>query len=184
MDTRMRTSESAQKKEDDIQTYLLSKGIDPFAVRGGTMQKLSKVYDVVHRRMDVISDLQQQIRDNDINIQSVAEESGISRRTFYNVELLKQYVEDSAAKMMPKDTPSTKKDQKTADYIDELERELQALNMKVLINEITKHRLQRLEKELEQYKQYTERLQTHCQQQKEIIQAYETGQQQQNTNTR
>ena len=76
-----------------IEEFLKSHGLDTGSVPKQRIKQLQKIDEAVQKRLSAISEAQQMLKDNSINIASVAEDSGITRKTFYNNEILKQYVE-------------------------------------------------------------------------------------------
>ena len=76
-----------------IETFLKSQGLDIGSVPKQRINQLRKIDDAVQKRLTSISEAQQMLKDNSISIASIATDSGITRKTFYNNEILKQYVE-------------------------------------------------------------------------------------------
>lgn len=76
-----------------IEAFLKSQGLDIGSVPKQRIKQLQKIDEAVQKRLTAISEAQQMLKDNSINIASIATDSGITRKTFYNNEILKQYVE-------------------------------------------------------------------------------------------
>lgn len=76
-----------------IEAFLKSHGLDTGSVPRQRIKQLQKIDDAVQKRLMAISEAQQILKENSINIASVAADSGITRKTFYNNDILKQYVE-------------------------------------------------------------------------------------------
>ena len=76
-----------------IETFLKAHGLDLGSVPSQRIKQLQKIDDAIQKRLSAISQAQQMLRDNSINIASIAADSGVTRKTFYNNEILKQYVE-------------------------------------------------------------------------------------------
>ena len=57
--------------------------------------ELSMVEDELNKRMKQIEEANQTIRNNSINISSIASSTGIARRTFYNNDLLNEFVTEN-----------------------------------------------------------------------------------------
>ena len=76
-----------------IEAFLKSQGLDIGSVPKQRIKQLQKIDEAVQKRLTAISEAQQMLRDNSISIASIATDSGITRKTFYNNEILKQYVE-------------------------------------------------------------------------------------------
>lgn len=76
-----------------ISAFLRTHGLDTGAVPRQRIKQLQKIDDAIQRRLQAISEAQQALKDNAISIVAIASDSGITRKTFYNNEILKQYVE-------------------------------------------------------------------------------------------
>lgn len=76
-----------------IEAFLKFHGLDTGSVPKQRIKQLQKIDEAVQRRLTAISEAQQMLKDNSISIASIATDSGITRKTFYNNEILKQYVE-------------------------------------------------------------------------------------------
>lgn len=77
-----------------IETFLKAHGLDTGSVPKQRIKQLQKVDNAVQKRLQAITQAQQVIKNNSISIVSIASDSGITRKTFYNNEILKQYVEN------------------------------------------------------------------------------------------
>ena len=75
-----------------IEAFLKSQGLDIGSVPKQRIKQLQKIDEAVQKRLTAIAEAQQTLKDNSISIASIATDSGITRKTFYNNEILKQYV--------------------------------------------------------------------------------------------
>ena len=77
-----------------IETFLKSQGLDSGSVPKQRIKQLQQIDEAVQKRLTAILEAQQIIKDNSISIASIANDSGITRKTFYNNQILKLYVEN------------------------------------------------------------------------------------------
>ena len=76
-----------------IEAFLKSHGLDVGSVPKQRIKQLEEIDDAIQWRLEAITEAQKIIKDSSISIASIAADSGITRKTFYNNEILKQYVE-------------------------------------------------------------------------------------------
>lgn len=75
-----------------LDDYLLSKHKDKETISKGQYKKLLAIESEINHRNQIVSEAQKTIKDNQINIKAIAEATNISRKTFYNNELLNEFV--------------------------------------------------------------------------------------------
>ena len=75
-----------------IEAFLASIGLDTGSVPKQRITQLRKIDTAVQKRLSALSEAQRMLKENAISIVAIAEDSGITRKTFYNNEILKQYV--------------------------------------------------------------------------------------------
>lgn len=108
-------------------------------------KRLELVEEEILKRKDSISQAEQSIRGNAINISSISEATGISRKTFYNNELLNEFVSNNST--IDKETKDNIT--KIKDKLDDNEQKLRKL-MNRDIDQITSlNEISKLRKELE-----------------------------------
>ena len=76
-----------------IEAFLKNRGLDTGSIPKQRIKQLQKIDESIQKRLTAILEAQKMLKDNSINIASIAIDSGITRKTFYNNEILKQYVE-------------------------------------------------------------------------------------------
>ena len=76
-----------------IDAFLKNHGLDTGSIPKQRIKQLQKIDNALQKRLDAISKAQRMLRENSITIAAIASDSGITRKTFYNNKLLKQYVE-------------------------------------------------------------------------------------------
>lgn len=82
-----------QKINDRIKNFILQQGINIDIISKSKIDKLEKIDKVIQRKLQILENAKNEIDKNKINISSIAIETGISRKTFYNNELFRLYVE-------------------------------------------------------------------------------------------
>ena len=88
------------------------------------------------------------MKNNNINISIVSSESGISRKTFYNNELLKMYVEYYATDTEEKNVPESEFE-KIKLKNEELTKQIHGLVLRDIETENLRHKILELNKEIE-----------------------------------
>ena len=83
---------TADQKER-INSFLLRHDASLETLSKGRIKQLKKVDDIIQEKLKRISEAKNCLQTSAINISTISAESGISRKTFYNNELLKKYVE-------------------------------------------------------------------------------------------
>ena len=76
-----------------IESFLKGQGLDIGSMPRQRIKQLLMIDVVVQKRLQAIKQAQKIVKDNSISIVTIANESGITRKTFYNNEILKKYVE-------------------------------------------------------------------------------------------
>lgn len=76
-----------------IESFLKEQGLDISSVPRQRIKQLLMIDVAVQKRLQAIKQAQKIVKDNSISIVSIANDSGITRKTFYNNEILKTYVE-------------------------------------------------------------------------------------------
>ncbi len=82
-----------EQVNERINTFLLQHGYTIDSIRKGYLKNLILVDEEIQRRKKIIAEAQKSIHESAINIISISNATNISRKTFYNNELLKLYVE-------------------------------------------------------------------------------------------
>lgn len=128
-----------------LNDFLKENKKDENTISNPLYKKLELVEEEILKRKDLISQAEQSIRDNAINISSISEATGISRKTFYNNDLLSEFVNNNST--VDKETKEAIS--KIKDKLDDSEQKLQKLlnrdvDQITVLNEVSK-----LRKELE-----------------------------------
>jgi len=128
-----------------LDNYLLSKNKDKETISKGQYNKLLAIENEINRRNKIVSEAQKTIKDNQINIKTIAEATSISRKTFYNNEFLKEFVSINAS--MSNDC--TKDELKRLkSQLQDSESKIKKLIEKDIDTEDLKHTIEKLEIEL------------------------------------
>lgn len=81
------------EKLNRIDTFLQEHDQTPETVPPARMEQFKKADAAIEARLQKITEAKDTLKNCDINISAIAADSGISRKTFYNNELLRLYVE-------------------------------------------------------------------------------------------
>ncbi len=76
-----------------IEEFLKIQGLNTGSIPRQRIKQLQKIDEAIQKRLTAISEAKRMLKDNSISIASIATDSGITRKTFYNNEILKLYVE-------------------------------------------------------------------------------------------
>lgn len=124
-----------------LNDFLKENKKDKNTISNPLYKKLELVEKEILKRKDSISQAEQSIRDNAINISSISEATGISRKTFYNNDLLSEFVNNNST--VDKETKEAIS--KIKDKLDDSEQKLQKLlnrdvDQITVLNEVSKLR--------------------------------------------
>lgn len=153
-----------EQKLNAIQTFLMAHGSSLESLPKARVTQLFKVYDAVEARKQRLQEAKKAASNNAITVLSISSDTGISRKTFYNNELLKLYVEESASAAEP--TRSAVISKEVAGYREQIKaleerirlmsiRDVKSLNLEHKIAELSREliekdsRIRNLEKEYE-----------------------------------
>ena len=88
----------AEDQSKRIEVYLSSKKKSKDTISALKMKQLCKIDEVIQEKVRVADEAKKALEKSAINISTVAEATGIARRTFYNNDILKDYVEKYSSK--------------------------------------------------------------------------------------
>ena len=77
-----------------LDKFLISKNKSKDTISKTLYKELLTVEDEVAKRKDNITKSEQVVKENSINVKSISEATGISRKTFYNNDLLNTFVQE------------------------------------------------------------------------------------------
>ena len=86
------------KENERIEAFLQLKGMSLGSVSRSRLEQLRRVDRAVTARLLAIEEARAVLAKNKINVAAVAEASGISRKTFYNVPMLQDYIQHLSGK--------------------------------------------------------------------------------------
>lgn len=133
------------KEVKSVERYLELHGIDANALRPSQLEQLNKVHDSLVKRASALQAAHEALKANKITVLGVAEDTGISRKTFYNNTIIKSYVEETAAEF--KEPASASKDTQPA-KVQELERQIRGFVVRDIESEKLKIEAAQLRREL------------------------------------
>ena len=76
-----------------IQAFLKKNNTSIEALTKGRIAQFEKVDDAIQAKLQAITQAQETLKATSINVSVISTDTGISRKTFYNNDLLRQYVE-------------------------------------------------------------------------------------------
>lgn len=82
-----------EQKLNRIQAFLFQLNASIDTLPKAKISQLEKIDDAIQKRLTEVKKAQETLKNFSINISSIAADTDISRKTFYNNELLKLYVE-------------------------------------------------------------------------------------------
>lgn len=128
-----------------LDDYLLLNKQSQDTISKGLYDKLLKVETEIIHRQEMVENAYQSIKSNSINIKVISEATNISRKTFYNNELLSGFVASNSA-----NNDSVKEElKKSKEQLHESESKVKKLVERDIDVEALKHVIANLEKELE-----------------------------------
>ena len=77
-----------------LNKFLLTKNKSENTISKALYKELLATENELNKRMNDITKAEQVIKENSINVKSISEATGISRKTFYNNELLNSFVQE------------------------------------------------------------------------------------------
>lgn len=128
-----------------LDDYLLLNKQSQDTIPKGLYDKLLKVETEIVHRQEMVEDAYQSIKTNSINIKAISEATNISRKTFYNNDLLGGFV---ASNNMNND-PTKEELKKLKEQLHESESKVKKLVERDIDVETLKHVIANLEKELD-----------------------------------
>ena len=85
-----------EQKLKRIQEFLAKQGKDMSVISKSRLKQLSIVDDAIQKKINNLSEAKETIKNSRINISNISNETQIARKTFYNNELLRLYVESNS----------------------------------------------------------------------------------------
>ena len=128
-----------------LDDFLTANKKDKATISRTLYSELVAVENELLKRLDAIKHADQTIRDNAININSISKATGISRKTFYNNDILKGFVTANATvDVATKEVTSTLKEK-----LSDLESKLSGLLYRDIDEITTRNEITKLQQELE-----------------------------------
>lgn len=82
-----------EEKLKRIQDLLIKNGQSVDTISKSRLKQMEKADDAIQSRLTALSTAKDMIKISDINVSNIASDTGIARKTFYNNDLLRIYVE-------------------------------------------------------------------------------------------
>jgi len=130
-----------------IQAFLATQNASIDTISNARVSQLEKVDDAIQARLEVITAAKETLKTTGVNISVIAAETGISRKTFYNNDLLRLYVEHYATVEENRNVAASDFERIKAKN-DELSSQVQAFVLRDIDNENLRHENMRLQQEI------------------------------------
>ena len=130
-----------------IQAFLKKNNTSIEALTKGRIAQFEKVDDAIQAKLQAITQAQETLKATSINVSVISTDTGISRKTFYNNDLLRQYVESYATIEATGNVASTDYN-RVKEKNDTLVEQVQALVLKDIDNENLRHENTKLQREI------------------------------------
>lgn len=130
-----------------IQAFLKKNNTSIEALTKGRIAQFEKVDDAIQAKLQAITQAQETLKATSINVSVISTDTGISRKTFYNNDLLRQYVESYATIEATGNVASTDYN-RVKEKNDTLVEQVQALVLKDIDNENLRRENTKLQREI------------------------------------
>lgn len=138
------------KIEDLVEQRLKEMNVPATTLKPTTLKHLIKIEELISTNLDYKKELLQKFKEKKITILSVSEESKISRQTFYNNPILKEYIQfalDTTDLLDP-----YKKNEELSLIISELQEVVLNMQIRDIDFELLTNQVNKLKKELKEKK--------------------------------
>ena len=129
-----------------IETFLAEHDRTPEAVSKAQLTQLQKADEAIRARLNRIASAKDTLKSCSINVSVIAADSGISRKTFYNNELLRLYVEKYACD--PAEAASSAELQRLKARTDQYKEQVEAFLLRDIETENLRHENMKLTAEI------------------------------------
>ena len=146
-----------EQKLARIDAFLKKNGSREVALSTSRLAQFEKVDDAIQNKIIEIYKAKEILRSTGVNISIISTETGISRKTFYNNELLKAYVESYAPSDEDKVASASDLDKlKSKNY--ELAKQINGFVLKDIETENLRHEIKELNREIQNLQSRNESL--------------------------
>ena len=129
-----------------LETFLAAHDQTLEVIPKARLAQLHKADKAIQARLDRISSAQATLKSSSINVSVIAADSGISRKTFYNNDLLRLYVEKYT--YSPEEADSSEKLRRLKAHIEQYEEQIHAFLIRDIETENLRHENMRLTAEI------------------------------------
>ena len=130
-----------------IQSFLVAHNLSADTITRGRMSQMEKADDAIQKRLKEAADAKEKLKSSEINVSAIAQDTGISRKTFYNNELLRLYVESYAAAEIDSGIPASDYE-RLKSMNNELRAQIQAFILRDIDSENLRHENMKLRQEI------------------------------------
>ena len=137
------------EKINRINNFLAKNGASIDTISASRLAQLQKIDDAVQHRVAKVLEAQNILKGNPINVSAISEDTGISRKTFYNNDLLRLYVEDQAATVITDKKPQSEEIDRLKAKCDEAEEQVRKFLLRDIETENLRHENMKLQLEIQ-----------------------------------
>ena len=148
-----------QERVSRIDLFLTKRGASYCGLSDRQKSQLHAVDDAIQTRIRRIKDAEKVIREQAINVQNIATDSGLARKTFYNNELLRLFVEEYSSEANDSITKSKEEIKHLIEEINQLKNERQKMVDRDREVELNRLELSTMQRELKILRKENEELQ-------------------------
>ena len=131
-----------------ITEFLKAHGTSVDAISKSRLAQFEKVDRAIQARLEEVKKAQDLLRGNPINISTIATDTDIARKTFYNNELLRLFVEEYSD-INPEESSAEAEAARLRERCEELERQVQHFLMRDIHTENLRHENMQLQAEIQ-----------------------------------
>lgn len=150
-----------EQKIERISEFLRQHGQTIDTISKSRLSQLEKIDDVIQLKINERIKAREILKSNNINISIISAESGISRKTFYNNELLKEYVEQYATDSEDKKVPESELERVKLKN-EELTKQINGFVLRDIETENLRHENSELNREIQNLQIRNESLENQC----------------------
>jgi len=145
-----------------IETFLATHNASAETLSKARMKQLEKVDEAIQKRLEAAAQARETLKASSINVSVISSDTGISRKTFYNNDLLRLYVEYYATdeEKALAIVESDKLKEKNA----ELTQQIQGFVLRDITSENLRHENMMLQNEVYNLQKRNDALETQCEQ--------------------
>lgn len=136
------------ERTERINSFLATRNATDSTISKSRMSQLEKIDDAIQARLIIINEAKETLKGTGINVSVISADTGISRKTFYNNEILRLYVEHYATSEEEHNVAASDFDRIKAKN-DTLSKQVQAFVLRDIDSENLRHENMKLQQEIQ-----------------------------------